>query len=303
MAPRRIRLRRAAVAVALSFQGFQPALAAIMSRAAVLPSFVQMLEAPDDTKVISLQIGLRMQNIGQLEDKLKAVSEPRSPDYGKYMSAAEVNSFFKPADQSVDVVKKWLSDAGIEDISVQGSFINFATTVGRANGLLDARFSHFDVDGTDKIRTLQYSIPDELLEHIELVTPTTFFGKTKAQAPIPFEIARRQTAPPKPNCARLITPVCLEEMYNYGTYKADIASGSRVGFGSFLNQSARQEDLSKYLSMFNLPNVNFTSVLINGGQDHQDPRGPIGEANLDAQFMAAAIKTLPLTQFITGGSP
>ena len=158
------------------------------------------------------------------------------------------------------------------------------------------------------MRTLEYSIPIELDKHVELVSPTTFFGKTKTHAVFPPRemvdgITSRQTANKTLNCLRLIEPGCLEEMYNYGNYKPSSPSKSRVGFGSFLNQSARQEDLSKYQRDYELPLTNFSVTLINGGEDHQDPRGDIGEANLDSQFMSAVTKSLPLTQFITGGSP
>lgn len=164
------------------------------------------------------------------------------------------------------------------------------------------------VDGVQKLRTLEYSIPDELYEHIDLVSPTTFFGKTKAHAVVPPPemlegLASRQTANKTLNCERLIEPGCLEEMYNYADYPISPSSKSRVGFGSFLNQSARQEDLSKYQRDYGLPMTNFSVTLINGGEDHQDPRGDIGEANLDSQFISAVAKSLPLTQFITGGSP
>ena len=164
------------------------------------------------------------------------------------------------------------------------------------------------VEGVQKLRTLQYSVPDDMEQHIDLVSPTTFFGKTKAHAVIPPPemlkgLTSRQTANKTLNCLRLIEPGCLEQMYNYGNYSIDLSSKSRVGFGSFLNQSARQQDLAKYQRDYGLPLTNFSVTLINGGEDHQDPRGDIAEANLDSQFMSAVAQTLQMTQFITGGSP
>jgi len=290
--------------------------AALVSRAMAIPASVQMLAVPDDTEPLTLQVGLRLQNIDKLEGMLKAVSEPSSDDYGKYLSADAVNDYFKPADSSSKAVKDWLSAAGVTDILDQGAFINFATTVGTANRLLGASFAHYSIEGVSKIRTTQYSIPDDMIEHIELVSPTNFFGKTKAVTPVlsnyapPTKreptrgyVARRQSMNVTRGCYNLLTPDCTEQMYNYGSYKADPAVGSRVGFASFLNESARQVDLTAYLKQVNLPQSNFTSVLINGGLDHQDPRSSVGEANLDVQFMTSAVKILPVTQFITGGSP
>jgi tripeptidyl-peptidase I len=277
--------------------------AGLMSRAVSLPAAVNMLNMAGDEQTISLQIGLKMQNIEKLEGMLRDVSDPKSPNYGKYLTAAQIADTFKPSQESSQAVTAWLESQGVTDIAADGAHINFATTVGKANSLLTAGFAFFDVGGISKLRTMEYSIPDDLHQHIALVTPTTFFGKMRAQSPIMTKLVTPRQSVNSTNCARLTTPPCLESMYNYASYKADPASGSKVAFGSFLNQSARQEDLSKYMANYKLPDMKFKSVLINGGLDHQDPRGDIGEANLDAQFMSAAVKTLPLTQFITGGSP
>ncbi|KAF6838081.1 tripeptidyl peptidase a [Colletotrichum plurivorum] len=293
--------------------------AKLMSRAATFASGVSMVNMAAEDQQINLQIGLKLQNIEKLEPMLKDVSDPDSPNYGKYLSAAQVNDIFKPAQQSVAAVQTWLANEGVKDVSYTdgGRFVNFATNVSTANRMLGATFAYYDVQGTMKLRTKEYSLPNGMVDHIELVTPTTYMGNVKsdpaftdaalppaAMAPPP-PIARRQGQNPgaTANCSKAFTPACFELAYNYGAYQADPAAGSRVGFASFLNQSARQDDLTAFLTRFQLPAQSFKSVLINGGQDHQDPKGAIGEANLDAQVMSATVKNLPITQFITGGKP
>lgn len=282
--------------------------ATLMSKTMALPASVHMLNIPADDTTMTLQVGLKLQNIEGLEEKLKAVSTPGSPDYGKYLDADEVNQLFSPSETSRAAVMAWLKDAGVTEFADFGWYINFATTVSKANSMLTSSFKNFMVDGVEKLRTLEYSVPDELVEHIDLVSPTTFFGRTKAHMPIsreglPRVLGVRQSSNTSLNCARLTEPGCLEEMYNYGDYKEDATSGSRVGFGSFLNQSAIQTDLTLYQKAYELPLNNFSVVLINGGEDHQDPKRDYGEANLDSQFMAAVAKTLPITEFITAGKP
>ncbi|KAG7126900.1 Tripeptidyl-peptidase sed4 like protein [Verticillium longisporum] len=280
--------------------------ALLVSRAATLPASIQLIRQAPAGDEIQLQIALKHQNIHKLESKLRSVSDPSSSHYGQYLSKDEVNALFAPSNHSRTAVESWLKDAGITAVSTRGPLVDFVTTVAKANELLGADFAWFDVEGHKKLRTTEYSIPDTLTAHIDLVAPTTFFGRTKSHRMIPddetSELDSRQ-ARNTTTCLSVITPDCLEEAYNYGSYKADPAAGSRVAFASFLNQSARQEDLTQYLNTFKLPPRNFTTVLINGGEDHQDPNGDIGEANLDAQFLAAVTKNLPLKQFITGGSP
>jgi tripeptidyl-peptidase-1 len=285
--------------------------AKLMSQRTSLPASVKVANIPSGDQIMTLQVALAFQNINQLEETLKAVSTPSSPDYGKYLDAEQVNEMFNPSPASRDAVMAWLKDSGVTDIADFGSYINFATTVSNANAMLNSRFQNYIVDGVQKLRTLQYSVPDDLADHIALISPTTFFGRTKAQAAIPppeveakqAELVRRQTANETANCAKLIEPSCLESMYNYGSYKALNTSGSRVGFGSFLNQSALQKDLTLYQKAYNLPANNFTVTLINGGVDHQNPDLDFGEANLDSQFMMAVVKALPMTEFITAGKP
>jgi tripeptidyl-peptidase-1 len=284
--------------------------ATLMSKMTALPASVKALSLPEDNQLITLQVGIRLQNIDQLQERLKAVSTPNSPDYGKYLDEADVDKLFGPSDASRTAVLGWLKQSGVTDTADHGSYINFATTVSNANRMLSSSFQNFDVDGVRKLRTLEYSVPDELADHIELVSPTTFFGRTQTHAVIPARDAApyplrspRQNSNTTLNCARLIEPGCLEQMYNYGSYRESVSSGSRVGFGSFLNQSAIQKDLTLYQKAYGLPLNNFSVVLINGGDDHQDPKRDHGEANLDSQFMAAVVKTLPITEFITAGKP
>ena len=49
--------------------------------------------AAGDEKV-TLQIGLKMRNLEQLEPKLRAASDPASPSYGEYMEARDVRKLF-----------------------------------------------------------------------------------------------------------------------------------------------------------------------------------------------------------------
>lgn len=283
--------------------------AALVSRAPFLPSTIQMLSLPSPDTPITLEIGLKMRNIDELESLLRDVSDPASPNYGNYMTAAEVNDMFQPAEESKAAVKAWLSERGIEDIEDKGFYINFGTTVEKVDGLLNSSFSYFDVQGRKKLRTLEYALADDIAQHIELVTPTTYFGTTKKSAPVHLpepaeeDMARVAEEDEEPDCSRVLTPPCLKEMYGFGDYEPDPDSGSRVAFASFLNQSAVPDDLNEYTDMFDLPETSWESVIINGGIDHQDWRAGVQEGNLDAQLMALTSKGLPMIHYVTGGSP
>jgi tripeptidyl-peptidase-1 len=70
----------------------------------------------------------------------------------------------------------------VSQVSTDGAYVTFATTVGTANSLLNTTFMEFEnaAAGVSKIRTTEYSIPSSLTNYIDLIDPTVFLGKTVA---------------------------------------------------------------------------------------------------------------------------
>lgn len=266
------------------------------------------------------------QNMNSLERELASVSTPGSPNYGHYYDLDQMNSQFGPMSSSVANVTQWLQAAGSDDIAVGNGIVTFKTTVGKANKMLDTQFKVYTNGAIQQLRTTSYSIPDDLVDDIDLVSPTVFFGglRTRANRGILEEvdvlndkIIKRQlqtscevnityiTRTNKSTPFTLLGPECFKELYNIGGYQADPASGSSVAFGSFLNQSASYSDLAQFEQLFNIPAQNFTVLaLVNGGVDNQDPATEgDGEANLDVQNIIGLVDGLPVGEYITGGSP
>lgn len=205
----------------------------------------------------------------------------------------------------------------------EGGLVSFIATVGSANSLLDAEFKAYTNGQTTKLRTTAYSIPDHLVNAIDFVSPTTYFGDLSANAVIPrasqphslpekrqFESSCQLnvTIPITANRTKtysLIGPECLKELYNIGDYTVDPSAGSTIAFGNFLNQSASYSDLALFEQVWGLPSQNFSVLaLINGGVDNQDPQTEEdGEANLDVQNIIGLVDGLPVSAYITGGSP
>ena len=283
-----------------------PALAVVHEQLAALPAGWTEVAAPDASTTVSFSIGLAQQNLDQLQPKLLAVSTPGNAEYGQHLDVDDVSAMFAPTAEANTAVTSWLSSAGISKVSSDGHWVTFASTVGQANSLLNTTFMSYQNSGTTKIRTMEYSIPDDLVNYIDLISPTTYFGKTVAN--MPTFTKTKKDAPAKrqvdASCQTSITPTCIKELYNVGSYTPSVKSGSRVGFGSFLNQSALYQDLFDYENYFKIPTQNFSVILINGGTNDQDPAtAQVGEADLDVQNIIGVSHPLPVTEFITGGSP
>ena len=277
--------------------------AAVHEILAAAPNSWQVVNSPEASQLITLSVALQQQNLDKLETTLYAVSDPTSSQYGNHMDRDELQAMIQPKSESNKAVLAWLKSSGITKVYSDGQYVNFATTIGTANQMLGAQFKTYESNGVKKIRTLQYSIPDNLQQHVDLIHPTTYFGKMVAQAPILHHSERDVEArAADPSCSTLITPKCLKEIYNIN-YTPDAKSGSRIGFGSFLNQTARYEDLARFEKEQGIPAQNFTTVLINGGVNNQTISGDHGEADLDVENIVGIAHPLPITSFITGGSP
>ncbi|KAF7563714.1 hypothetical protein G7046_g417 [Stylonectria norvegica] len=273
------------------------------------------VESPSPSSTENYQtfsIALTMANIDQLETQLLELSTPGNSKYGEWMSDSEVQTMFAPSAKAVSSVTRWLKSNGVKHCKVNGAFIDFAVDVSGVNSLLNADYQFYAKNGTTKLRTLSYSIPDYVSEYIQYVDPSTYFGNPPAIAPINptsrTTPSAKEDSPTKrsvdASCQTSITPACLKQMYKIDNYKPKANSGSSVGFGSFLNQSALYADVFQFEDMNGIARQNFSTVLIDGATNDQDPAtAQIGEANLDAENIVGIAHPLPFTEFIIGGSP
>ena len=305
-------IAKAALYAGILSQLGHPVLGALHEQLVEVPAGWTAVGTPDDSATLSLQIGLALQNLDQLEPKLLAVSTPGNEEYGQHLDIDDVNALFAPTAEANTAVLAWLQSAGISNVASDGQWVNFAAPVGTINDLLNTTFLIYENIGGQKIRTTEYSIPDSLSGYIDLISPTTYFGKTTAFIPtvVPTPVEKRQDdydsteVQLAASCYTGITPACLKQLYSVGDYTPEVSSGSRIAFGSFLNESAIELDLVAFEQSFNISSQNFSVQLINGGvNDQNESTALFGEANLDSQTIVGLSHPLPVTEFITGGSP
>src|SRR4051794_1677426 len=83
------------------------ALSLVHSRVS-LSDTVSRVSLPVESHVMTLQVGLALENTENLEAKLKDLSTPGSPNYGKWLTKEEVDALFPPTDGASAVVTSWL---------------------------------------------------------------------------------------------------------------------------------------------------------------------------------------------------
>ncbi|KUI57401.1 Tripeptidyl-peptidase sed2 [Cytospora mali] len=274
---------------------------------------------------VTLKVGLKQQHAAALEQTVLAVSTPGHSDYGKHLTREELRSYVAPDQQSVDNVTSWLAEYGITP-AVDNDWVTFVTDVKTANELLDATFNWYQYSdgGSYKLRTLSYSVPDEVADHVDLIQPTTRFGHLGAKKSTIFDVTvlDDETVPLREGyaasadaapCTTTVTPQCLKAQYNINypphlhhpryPEPSEQFQGNLVAFASYLEQYARYSDLESF-QLKVIPeagNQNFSVTLIDGGLNDQASEEGSIEANLDVQYIFGVSHPIPIREYSTGG--
>ena len=108
-----------------------------------------------------------------LEAKLQDIADPSSPNFGKHMTHAGIAAI-TATDASALVVVDYLNSRGvtIDRLTPHGEYITATSTVGRWEEILSAEFHFFQLEDKLLIRTLEYSLPHELVGHVHAVFNT-----------------------------------------------------------------------------------------------------------------------------------
>lgn len=139
----------------------------------------------EKSKLMDLRIGLVQQNVEEAQSMLHEISNPRHGKYGKYLTKAEIRELLAPSAESVAKVMDWLTvhhKIAKHNIVQVGDFISCKVSVATAEKMLDTEYNMYHSKGKKVVRALQYSLPYDLHDHIELVQPTTMFGSMHAHA-------------------------------------------------------------------------------------------------------------------------
>ncbi|EIW55947.1 subtilisin-like protein [Trametes versicolor FP-101664 SS1] len=210
-----------------------------------------------------------------------AIGDPTSPTYGQHLSKSQVAQLAAPAPESMAAVTGWLQDHGLtpDAVSSSGDMLTVRMSLEKANSVLNANYSAFvhTATNTTMWRTLSYSVPAHLDEHLSFVYPTTQFipppvapamtRMTGLAARLPSKRSDQSTS-----CAEMMTPKCLQALYNIPATPAT-AAGNGIAIGGSSVQVADLDDLRAFLSQerpdigdvaFTLQSVNGTIIQGNG---------------------------------------
>ncbi|CAK7264273.1 hypothetical protein SEPCBS119000_000904 [Sporothrix epigloea] len=274
--------------------------------------------APD--AILPMRIGLKQRNVDEGHDRLMTLSDPKSPDYGKHMSAEEVIAFFAPHRTTVEVVVDWLTSAGIHidriSQSANKQWIQFDATVSEAEELLMTEYHIYEhtASGDNDLAVEDYHIPHQVREHIDYVTPGIRLRRDlgndqKKQRRQQHENEDRRRSLHSPymetevlgsfstdmimrfppmnltNCNLFVTPECIRHLYGI-PLGSTAYSGNEMGIFETLSDHYSKADLDLAFKSFSsfIPNGTYPIPrLIDGATADTVQLFSGGESGLDFQ--------------------
>ncbi|KAK7031632.1 subtilisin-like protein [Favolaschia claudopus] len=273
---------------------------------------------PAEDHLLEMRIGLKQNKLDELISSLYEVSDPDHERYGQHLSKAEVDALVAPHPDSVEAVEAWLQHHGInpDDAhfrSAGGEWISIHVSVAQAERMLDTKYGvyHHPASGSSVVRTMEYSLPAELHSHIDVITPTTYFGTFHSMRSTSFietkpaslvDDAASFAAEISPlavpaSCGSTVTPACLRAMYNTTNYVPKATATNKLGVAGYLDEFAN--DAGEFRT--DAVGGTFQHVQVNGGGNSQSQPGV--EANLDIQYTEGISFPTPNIYYSTGGSP
>ena len=268
------------------------------------------------------------------------VSDPFHPRYGQHLSTDEVNALVKPTDNALAQVHDWLKKHAIPANYLVHSpakdFIRVTLPVSAVESMLDTKYSVYQhEDGSTVVRTLEWSLPQHLHEHIDSIQPTNSFLRARPQRstlkPVgehghPYSQAWSGPPPqyytagdPAPSVAKVcntsaVTSLCLRTLYGTVDYTPQAAGKNKVGLTDYLMEANNRSDVKIFLEKYRPDAVKeanqFIVDVVNGGDNQQTPDTPAQlaagkdlEGNLDAETIIGITYPTPLTAYTTGGMP
>ncbi|KAH9461787.1 hypothetical protein H4Q26_009979 [Puccinia striiformis f. sp. tritici PST-130] len=291
-------------------------------------TFRKLHHPPGDEHSITLQIGLKNTRFeDSIDDLLERMSDPAHPRFRPHLSDKELAELSRPGDDSIEAVVGWLKSHGFKKHQMKWTahqdWISLEKVpLKKVENMLNTTYSVYQHDdGEHVIRTEKYSLPTNLHCHIELIQPTTMFGRLQRQRSsvrviekLPTEKHKVLIDPNIPNTCtdpESVTNDCLRQLYKTDDYKVQAANSNQIGITGFLEELGNFKDAQMFLKTQRRDQLGgtFEVVSVNNGTDSQDldqdqiDRQLGVEANLDTQ--TALGFTLPTRNIFwsVGGSP
>ena len=244
-------------------------------------------------------IALKQLNIDHLEKIVHEVSDPSSPQYGKYLTREQVGKL-TINQVALDTVKEYLLANGISDHqqTLFGEYILATSTLGKWEELFGAKFMPLKHVYSEAVyfRSPVYELHPSLVDHVFAiynVIDLPFLGhhenhfRANLRGPLTKDVDLAKSFP------GYITPAVLNSFYNIFTNQGNSLTSQTVY--SAIGQYFSSTDLALFQNDFSIPLHPVDSDVNNRNQPSQCTANidNCGESNLDLQYIMAVAQNTP----------
>ncbi|KAL8707507.1 MAG: hypothetical protein Q9220_007497 [cf. Caloplaca sp. 1 TL-2023] len=264
-------------------------------------------------QLLHVSIALNIRNADLGAQTLLQISDPNSPEYGRFWSAKDVASFFKPTPETISDVVAWLGESGLNQsrihISHAGDRLSFDMSVEEATTLLRATLYHQIDQETrqEQIACRSYHIPKSLvgsIDYIHAASPLHTHQRIRRQQ-IPLNDKVAALAPLPPGCRTQTTLSCMRMLYGIPENISPHHDNSLQVYEPTLI-SWLPEDLDKFFVEVqkNLVGHRPKVEAVNGGYLQRNFTGPNQnlEPNLDFEYTMALTSPQEVTNVQVAGN-
>jgi hypothetical protein len=257
-----------------------------------------------------------------LETLLAQQQDNKSPNYHKWLTAAQFGQLFGPSDQDIQKVTAWLTTHGfiVDQVATGRQFIQFSGTAGEVEEAFKAPLHNLSVNGKPHIANLNDpSIPTALASVVGGVRSLhDFFPKAQNHAKIGTRARPTSAASVKP---KFTFPSGSTEGCNvlgstncFGIGPADLATiysipttvdGTGVTIDIMADSNINLADVSDFQSQFGLPAKAPTVIVPPGSSNPGLLPGPDGdeiEAILDVEWAGAVAQNATINLIVSQSS-
>ncbi|XP_066846261.1 tripeptidyl-peptidase 1 [Anser cygnoides] len=255
---------------------------------------------------VQLTLALRQQGTARLARLVRAVSDPRSPRYGRFLSLEQLRDLVQPSPATLMTVLKWLRGHGVESCSSVATldFLQCHMPASTAERLLPgAEFHRYVKDQRSVVRSpLPYTIPEDLAEHVDFVGGLHRFPAERNVVSRAW--AKEQAEPGQPHGQRAafhlgVTPSVIRKRYNMTGGDVGLLPNNSQACAQFLEQYFHQADLAEFMQLFGSSFAHHSKVDQVVGHQGWGKAGL--EASLDVEYIMSTGANISTWVFSNAG--
>lgn len=238
---------------------------------------------------------MKQRNLDRLDQIFHEVSNPKSEQYGRFLTKAELDDLVRADQAAFEEVGKWLAPyKGRLEIVVRADAVKVYTTVGVASELLQTQFKAIKHAKSGKVYYRHFgeaTVPDRVAPHVHFIAGISELVVPRGD--IKPHFVQRQGPGAAAPMDILVTPAVLRNYYNVPADLQGTNSTNLQGIAAF-DDYFSDGALAEFEADQGLAPANVTRI----GPDCL-PNCDQAESDLDVQYFTAMgrnISTIFLTQ-------